>query len=252
MTTAQAESAYVDTRHRVAREQTKARPRWQGEHALAQAQYRMRAGQAAGIDRWLAGFRHGAKYAGIDYGNAHQRVRAVMGPLFARWLSLLSFRSGPADLPHAPALLGSLLALAFALDWFGSQAMQPQVGEPWWGLTRVAIGMSLVWALLASSGRAARFVQTATALVMVAIAANVAFLPILFLIWPLPVDPAALSPRQALLGLLLMPLLVWFLSVRASILRSALETAWMAAFFLSLLLLFAEALLSLSLIRMLQ
>lgn len=172
--------------------------------------------------------------------------------LIARWLALLTFRCGPADLPHAPLVLGALLMVAFALDWIGSRLMQPLAGEPWWSLLRAAIGMGLLWALLASSARAARFVQTAIAMQMVAIAVNLAFLPILLAVWPLPADPRAMSPAQAGMGLALMPLLVWFLSLRAGILRSALETAWLAAFFLSLMLLIAEAALSISLIRMLQ
>ncbi len=95
--------------------------------------------------------------------------------LIARWLALLTFRCGPADLPHAPLLLGALLMVAFALDWIGSRLMQPLAGEPWWSLLRAAIGMGLLWALLASSARAARFVQTAIAMQMVAIAVNLAF-----------------------------------------------------------------------------
>lgn len=172
--------------------------------------------------------------------------------LIARWWALLTFRSGPADLPHAPWLLAVLLIVAFALDWFGSRSMQPLAGESWWSLLRAAVGMALLWALLAVSGRVARFVQTAIALEMVAIAVNLTFLPILFVVWPLPADPVAMTPLQMGMGLLLMPLLVWFLTLRASIFRAALETLWLSAFMLSLLLLFTEAALSVSLIRMLQ
>lgn len=175
-----------------------------------------------------------------------------MKAVWVRYFALLRFRAGPQDLPYAPILLALLLLIAGALDVFGSSQIIGQDSQALWVLVRVLIGMVLLWALLQSAGRGTRFVQTATALTVVGLAVTLLTLPLLWLVWPLPQDPKALTGAQAGLMVLTLPALAWFMSIRAFILRQALENHWIAAFFLAFALLLAETAITLSLQQMLQ
>jgi len=176
----------------------------------------------------------------------------VVNTLWSRYFALLRFRAGPQDLPYAPSLLLLLLVLACALDIFGSSQIIGQDSQALWILLRVLIGMALLWALLQSAARGSRFVHTASALTVVGLVVTLLTLPLLWLVWPLPSDPQALSGAQAGLMFLTLPALVWFMSIRAFILRQALENHWLVAFFLAFALLVAETAITISLQQMVQ
>ncbi len=163
---------------------------------------------------------------------------------------LLSFRAGGADLPYAPRLLGVLVAVTVALDVWLSAQLEGSDASPIWILLRTLLGVALIFLVLRAADKPARFVQTATALSLVALAISLISAPILLLIWPLPQDPKLITGLQASLTMPLLAVMLWFLMLRAHVLRGALECPWFAAFMLSILLLFVESAVTLSLMNL--
>jgi hypothetical protein len=87
----------------------------------------------------------------------------------------------------------------------------------------VLLLLALAWVPLAVAKRRERFIQTATAMVAVAIAFNLLAVPVVLGVGELPKDPRALSTVQVLLGWLSLALLAWKLVVSGHILRQALD-----------------------------
>lgn len=165
-------------------------------------------------------------------------------------LRLLSFRAGGADLPYAPRLLVVLVVAMVGCDIWLSHHLEGSDAAPQWILLRTLIGIGLIFLVLRAADKPARFVQTATALTLVAFAITILSAPILLAIWPLPEDPKQITGTQAALVMPLLAVMLWFLILRAHVLRGALECLWFAAFMLSLLLLFVESAVTLSLMNL--
>jgi hypothetical protein len=173
-------------------------------------------------------------------------MRAMM-QVIAR---LLTFRAGGEEMPHLPRLLVVLLVATLALDAALSMALDDSGSSPLWIALRIAIGQGLLWLLLQGAGKAARFVQTSIALTLVAFVFSLISAPLLLVLWPVPQDPKQVTALQALLMLTLMPMMIWLMCLRASILRGATDFRWLTAFVIALALLVAEASITLSLMKM--
>lgn len=155
-------------------------------------------------------------------------------------------------MPHAPRLLVMLLLATLALDVALSAVLQETGNSPVWIALRIVIGQGLLLLLLQGARKKERFVQTSIALTLVALVFSAASAPLIIAIWPIPEDPQQLTGLQAAMMLLLMPIMLWLLGVRAWILRGALEYRWLSAFVISLALLVAEASLTLALMKMIS
>jgi hypothetical protein len=136
---------------------------------------------------------------------------------------ILLLRRGPQDLPFSSSLLGALILLALAIGLAVSAQRVPiAVAAPQLGF-EVLLLLALAWVPLAVAKRRERFIQTATAMVAVAIAFNLLAVPVVLGVGELPKDPRALSTVQVLLGWLSLALLAWKLVVSGHILRQALD-----------------------------
>lgn len=153
-------------------------------------------------------------------------------------------RAGPQDLPYSPRLLILLMASALALDGFTGALLGDAGDALAHSLLGIAVVFGLAWVELALRGHAARYVQSALALVAAGIAVALAQLPIALLI-ELPKDADAVAalardPLQVALRWLLLATLVWQVLVNAHVLQQAVGmrrgfavahvVAWLAAY----------------------
>jgi hypothetical protein len=142
-----------------------------------------------------------------------------MNALLSLARDLLLLRRGPQDLPYSPALLGGLCVVALLVD----HALAVEGGAP---IGRLLFSLAMLVGLpamaLQMANLAARWVQTATALVATGIVFSLVALPVVSGVGRLPEDPTQLSSSQMVFGWLAVVLLVWQLAVKGSIFRHAL------------------------------
>ncbi|MBI2397018.1 MAG: hypothetical protein HYV17_04420 [Xanthomonadales bacterium] len=160
---------------------------------------------------------------------------------------LFVFRRGPADLPYAPGVLLALFVAMIALDAAAARALAGQSGDPLLAVLNNAAALALVLGLLQFAGKPQRFVQTATALLLVRGSLSLLTLLLLAGVLPLPRQPEDLSPGQALRMSLMFPIFVWYIGLRAHVLRHALEIPLLRALGLVLLIAAVEFFIALSL-----
>lgn len=160
------------------------------------------------------------------------------------WLPLVRdlflFRRSPADLPYAPTVLLILFVLMIAIDASAARVLTGESGDPLLAALNNGASLLLIHALLRVTGKQARFVQTATALLMIRVTLSLLSLALLAAVLPMPQRPEDLQPLQALLMAFVLPLLVWYLALRINVLRHALDIAWPRAVGLVLLIAAAE------------
>ncbi len=160
---------------------------------------------------------------------------------------LFVFRRGPADLPYAPAVLLALLIAAVVLDAVAARVLTGLDGDPLLAVLNNAISLALVHGLLRMWGKPERFVQTASALLLLRTALSLVTLLVLGGVMPLPQQPEDLRPDQALLMSLMFPIFIWYLGLRTHVLRQALDIPIARALGLVFLIAAAEFFVALSL-----
>ncbi len=137
------------------------------------------------------------------------------------FLDIALWRKSPAQLPASAFLLSLVAAAVAALEVLGA-LLPPNPSDRI--LTRVAlsVGMPLLfaWAVLAIAHRGQRFLQTGTALLGVAVIAQLVLYPLGSLLSFIGTDRPASIP----LGLLLFVGLIWYLLACANIWRAALDS----------------------------
>lgn len=149
-------------------------------------------------------------------------------PEFVRCVAdLCRLRGGPQHLPHSPGTLAGLVAAAIALDVLAGGLLGDAGDALAHSMLAAIVVLGLAWIELAIRGRAARYVQTATALAACGIVVSLAQMPVALLI-EMPKDDAAVAalarnPLQVALRWLLLASLVWQVLVNAHILRQAVE-----------------------------
>ena len=153
---------------------------------------------------------------------------------------LLMFRRSPADLPYSPGMLALLFVAMILLDAGAARALTGESGDPLLAALNNAVALLLVQGLLHVSGKSARFVQTATALLLVRVVLSLLTLGLLAGILPMPQRPEDMQPLQALLMAMSLPLFIWYLALRVHVLRHALDIAWPRALGLVLMIAAAE------------
>jgi hypothetical protein len=130
------------------------------------------------------------------------------------------WRKSPAQLPASVFLLCLVSAAAAILEVIGALLPSTPGGQI---LTRVALSVGLplafAWVVLAIARQRQRFLQTGTALLGVAVLAELVLYPLGTLLNFIGVDRPASVP----LGVLLLAALVWYLLACANIWRAALD-----------------------------
>lgn len=165
---------------------------------------------------------------------------------------ILFLRRGPQDLPYSPALLAvAVVARLLLAQWLATFRPPQAQGGPLISIVGTALELGLLYLLLNALQRKVRFVQTATASLLVDAIIAVVLLPLLHMLEPVLVVmatpgatpetvAAAMNGAAALAMLLFAAVGIWNLVVNAHILRQALEIRLMPALLINVALVFAS------------
>jgi hypothetical protein len=149
-------------------------------------------------------------------------------------------RRGPQDVPYSPRLLVAVCAASLLLQLAIASVLGIDGDALGAGLIGLAFNFGILYGLLAVRGVRARFVQTALALTACAILFAILSVPIVLMAGGKPPTPETMTPLQALLGLLALPVVVWKLMVDAHILRHSLNLPFFAGLLIALIWVIAE------------
>ncbi len=136
---------------------------------------------------------------------------------------LLVFRRGPSDLPHAPRVLAVLVLLCVVLRYVAGSLQQGPTDDLVVAMSATVVELLLLQAIVHASGKSARFVQTASALLVVHLAGQALITLLIAPVAPLGPNPAEWRPEQSVMAAMSFPIAIWSIALSARILRDALE-----------------------------
>ena len=153
---------------------------------------------------------------------------------------IIQLRRGPQDMPYSTSLLAAVCVASLTLQLGIAYLMGIEGDTLAAGIIGLIINLGFLYLILTLRGFATRFVQTATALLCCTIVFSIITVPIVFLIGTRPMTPEQMSPLQALLGLLSLPIVIWKLIVDAHILRHSLAIPFVGGVGVAILWIIAE------------
>lgn len=188
--------------------------------------------------------------AGIWHNDGRFEVKEpALKPLFTLFWQICRFRSGPEDVPYAPALLGLMLVLVLTLGLSSIPLLSayddpakavPAAQQVIALLFSVSSWMVILYALLRFMNHGARYVQTMTA----ALGTDLIFgVPQVVLYWLLLSSPAQ-SALAMLAQSVLLAVYIWDMLVKGAIYSRALGIGRLQGNLLSLALSFGLFMLS--------
>lgn len=156
---------------------------------------------------------------------------------------IVLMRRGPQDLPYSPTALGSVAAATVAVSGIANSLLGESVET---AMVRtaalVALSLGLLYLVLLSQQRQARFNQTALANLLISAIFALLLLPVLAISGPLPAPgapPDSITGTQMLSMLLIIIAGLWKFAIDAHILRHALEIRFMPALLIAFAMEFA-------------
>jgi hypothetical protein len=163
-----------------------------------------------------------------------------MSQLLTLLWDICRLRRGPQDLPYSPRLLLVVAAVSLGVQLAIASVLGMQQDTLGPGMLSLALNLGALYLLLNLRGKQSRFMQTALAMLSCALLFTLLSVPIVLLVGERPPLPEQISPLQALLGLISLPLLVWKIMVDAHILRHSLDVPFLAGVVIAVLWLIAE------------
>ncbi|MBS0557822.1 MAG: hypothetical protein JSR27_10465 [Proteobacteria bacterium] len=163
-----------------------------------------------------------------------------MPAFFSVLRDVILLRRGPQDMPHAPRLLVAVCAASLALQLAIASVLGISGDAFGAGLIGLAFNLGVLYLLLGLRGVRSRFVQAALALTSCAMVFAILSVPIVLAAGGKPPTPETMTPAQALLGVLALPVVVWKLIVDAHILRHSLDVPFAAGLLIALFWIVAE------------
>jgi hypothetical protein len=163
-----------------------------------------------------------------------------MGQLLTLLWDICRLRRGPQDLPYSPQLLLIVGVVSLGLQQVIARVLGMEQETLGAGVLSLALNLGALYLLLNLREKRNRFVQTALAMVSCALFFTLLSLPIVLLMGERPPMPEQVTPLQALLGLVSLPLLIWKIMVDAHILRHGLDVPFVAGIVIAVLWLIAE------------
>ena len=164
----------------------------------------------------------------------HALSREFLNSLLQLLRDICLLRRGPQDAPFSPQLLIAVCAASLLLQLAIAGVLGIEGDALGAGLIGLAFNLGVLYALLTLRGVRSRFVQTAIALTACAILFAILSVPIVLLAGGKPPTPETMTPLQAVLGLLALPVVVWKLVVDAHILRHSLNLPFFAGLLIAL------------------
>jgi hypothetical protein len=163
-----------------------------------------------------------------------------MGQLLTLLWDICCLRRGPQDLPYSPPLLVVACIASLGLQLAIARVLGVDENTLGAGLLSLGFNFGVLYLLLNLRDKRSRFIQAATALLCCALLFTLLSLPIVLLVGERPPTPEQITPLQALLGLVSLPLLIWKVMVDAHILRHSLDVPFLAGIVIAVLWLIAE------------
>jgi len=157
---------------------------------------------------------------------------------------VIQLRRGPQDAPHSPRLLAAMCGASLLLQLAIARLLKIEGETLAAGILALAFNLGLLYLLLNLRKLTNRFVQSALTLLGVAIVFQLLSLPIVLLAGGHP--PAAadhLTPAQALLGIVALPIVIWKLIVDAHVLRHSLDLPFVSGLVIAVCWVIAELIL---------
>ena len=154
---------------------------------------------------------------------------------------VIRLRRGPQDAPYSPRLLVGLCAASLLLQWAIARALNVEGETLGAGIIALAFNLGVLFLLLNVRKLSNRFVQAGLTLLGCALAFQLLSLPIVLLAGGHPpASPDHLTPAQALLGIVSLPIVIWKLIVDAHILRHSLDLPFLSGLVIALCWIVAE------------
>lgn len=148
---------------------------------------------------------------------------------------LLQLKRGPQDVPYSPQLLLLLIGFSTVLDLTIGSVLNVGPNLLQRSLLSTALPLLLLYAVLGIRNLRARFVQTASALMVVGMIFSLLIFPLGLLIGKSPTTPQEVTPLHGIISLIALMLFMWNLTVHAHIFRHALNLPLMSGFLLALM-----------------
>lgn len=137
------------------------------------------------------------------------------------YVDLARLRRGPQDLPYSPALLGVMALLSVTIGTLNGRELfggfQPALGA---NLVDLVLSLGLLWVLLRTKNRAARWLQSATAFLGLGVLAG-----LIMLVVRTPADAMGIVQFAILIDLVVA---IWLHVALGNVLRNALEVPLLA------------------------
>lgn len=149
-------------------------------------------------------------------------------------------RRGPQDMPYSSRLLAAVCGASVLLQLAIASVLAVPGSALGAGLIGLAFNLGVLYLLLNLRGVGSRFVQAALALTSCAIVFAILSVPIVLFAGGKPPTAETITPLQALLGLLALPVVAWKLIVDAHILRHSLNLPFAAGLLIALFWIIAE------------
>jgi hypothetical protein len=157
---------------------------------------------------------------------------------------VIALRRGPQDAPYSPPLLVALCLGSLALQLAIARVLKVEGETLGAGIVALVFNLGLLYLLLNLRKLTSRFVQAALTLLGVAMLFQLLSLPIVLLAGGHPPSaPDHLTPVQALLGVVSLPILIWKLVVDAHVLRNSLDLPFASGLVIAICWIIAELIL---------
>ena len=162
---------------------------------------------------------------------------------------VIALRRGPQDAPYSPRQLVALCAATLLLQAAVARVLKIEGETLGAGVVGLAFTLGLLYLLLNLRKLTNRFVQTALTWLGVAMLFQLLSLPIVLIAGGHPPSsPDQLTPVQALLGVISLPILIWKLIVDAHVLRHSLDLPFVSGLVIAVCWIIAELILGVALV----
>lgn len=144
-------------------------------------------------------------------------------------------RRGPQDLPHSPGLLLGTCAVTLATQFAMALVLGVDGNVLLAGIIGLTFNLGVLYLLLGLRHLRNRFVQAGSALLLCGLVFTLLSLPIALIAGGQPPPtPETITPLQAVLGMISLPIVIWYVVVNAHVLRHSLDLPFLGGLLIAI------------------
>ncbi len=163
-----------------------------------------------------------------------------MIPLLEMVRDIFLLRRGPQDLPHSPRLLVGVCLISLAVQMMVAYVLGIEGNTLLAGIIGLMFNLGVLYLLLSLRQVRNRFIQAGTALLLCGLVFSLLSLPIAMLAGGHPPTAETMTPLQAVLGMISLPIVIWYVVVNGHVLRHSLDLPFYGGLILAVLWLVLE------------